>query len=361
MDLQFKSIPFEVKAAAPDGSTFEGKASPFWNIDSYGEIVDDKAFDIDLPEFMEDGFIGGLNHDWDSPVGRPLPGTGPKTDHLHIMGSVIDTAHGMDVRKLLKAGIVRKLSIGFRTLGDMMLNDSDECMAYWESKGYKPNAQDMARCQMGARVLTRIKLYEVSPVTVPANDLAMITAVKAAKEAATKAFASSTEIDDTDDAPASVREYEKYLRDAGLSKVQAKQAVKMAKTLLRDVASGDAGTPETDPPADGLTPDAGTTPEGDTPPAPDAATPPNADAPAVGPPDAPPPAPGETADDEPQVTPPPAPTTTPEELAQLRPKSGPKPLPDDLLPETAAMRQRLTAQLHAQFIDIQDRASAWRD
>lgn len=257
MDLQFKSIPFEVKASAPDGSTFEGKASPFWNIDSYGEIVDDKAFDQDLPDFLADGFIGGLNHDWDNPIGTPMDGTMPMEDHLHIKGSVIDTSHGMDVRKMLKAGIVKKLSIGYRTLGDMMLETEDDCMAYWETKKYKPSPQDMARCKMGMiRVLTRIKLFEVSPVTVPANDMAVITAVKAAREAAEKAYRETPteKIDPPAEDDSSIinesrmtpREYEAFLRDAGISRSKVRQAISLAKTL-----QWDAGSDEAEPVTDG--------------------------------------------------------------------------------------------------------------
>ena len=260
MDMQFKSVPFEVKASNPDGSSFEGKASPFWNIDSYGEIVDDKAFDQDLGDFLENGFVGGLNHDWSNPVGKPMSGTRAMGDHLHIKGSVIDTTHGLDVRKLLSAGIVRKLSIGYRTMGDMMLNDADEVANYWDTKGYTPNAQDIARAQMGARVLTRIKLLEVSPVTVPANDLAMITAVKAAQDAAFKAFneaAAMTEAtepsnDLPDDLPASIREFEQYLREAGLSNSKAREAIAKAKNLLWDAGGVEAGaSTETPDGADG--------------------------------------------------------------------------------------------------------------
>jgi HK97 family phage prohead protease len=265
MDLQFKSIPFEIKAGASDGSEFEGKCSVFFNIDSYGEIVDNKAFDEDLPEFLENGFIGGINHDWDRPIGRPMEGTRPMPDHLHLKASVVDTTHGMDCRKLLKAGVIRKLSIGYRVKGDMMLENEDECMAYWKQKGYKPNADDMARCKMGARVLTRIHLYEASPVSVPANSLATITAVKAAREAAEKAFKESIPAEASDAIPdadtqeqepqsserldkircvKSLAEVEDILRDAGMSRTERAALISSVKTLLRDAVSDDAGTPD---------------------------------------------------------------------------------------------------------------------
>lgn len=181
MDLQFKTFPFEVKSSAPDGSQFQGLVSVFHNIDSYGEIVDDTAFNADLQDFLENGFIGGLNHNWDNPIGKPQAGTRITEKGLHLVGNIVDTSHGMDVRKLLSNGVVKKLSIGYSTLGTKLLQDAEEVQAYWQSKGYTPNETDLARAEHGATVLTRLKLYEGSPVTVPANDLATITAVKAAQ------------------------------------------------------------------------------------------------------------------------------------------------------------------------------------
>lgn len=180
MDLQFKTFPFEVKGAAGDGSTFEGLSSVFYNLDSYNDIVDDSSFTTDLPQFLSDGFIGGLNHDWDNPIGTPQDGTRVVEQGLFLRGNVIDTSHGLDVRKMLLAGVVKKLSIGYSLLGSQMLETADDVLAYWASKNYTPSATDIRRAQHGARLLTRIKLYEASPVTVPANDLAAITAVKAA-------------------------------------------------------------------------------------------------------------------------------------------------------------------------------------
>ncbi len=250
MDLEFKTFPFNVKSTSGDNSSFEGLVSAFYNIDSYGEIVDDGAFDDDLEDFMANGFIGGLNHDWDNPIGTPQVGTKVVKDGLHLKGNVIDTSHGMDVRKMLKAGVVKKLSIGFRRMGIMQLEDAEACMAYWEEKGYTPNAQDMARCQYGALVLTRIKLFEGSPVTVPANDMATITQVKAANARAllscncgnsvVQTPAEPSVTDTVTDQSSDVRALEQYFRDEGMSVKKAKEAVSKAKTLLRDVVSDDA-------------------------------------------------------------------------------------------------------------------------
>jgi HK97 family phage prohead protease len=300
MDLKFKTFDFEAKANA-EGSQFEGLVSVFHNVDSYGEIVTDTAFDQDLPEFMRTGFIGGLNHDWDSPIGTPQPGTKVTDKGLFLVGNVIDTAHGADVRKMLKAGVVKKLSIGYRLLGHEVLETYDDVLAYWEGKKYTPSAQDVARAAQGnIWVLTRIRLYEGSPVTVPANDAADITAVRMrafkamqecigegcscnkghekpdtdalhtqaredwqANKLRLAAFASSRlagfesnkghaadppeSAELTDLSNPTVRELEKLLRDAGLSHTVSRRFISMAKTLPRDAASEDAGTTQTEP------------------------------------------------------------------------------------------------------------------
>ncbi len=261
-ELKFKTFPFELKSAGADGSKFEGLVSVFHNVDSYGEIVDDEAFNEDLPAFMKSGFIGGLNHDWSNPIGTPQAGTRVVDNGLFLVGNVIDTTHGLDVRKMLVAGVVRKLSIGYRTLGHKVLETLEEVKTYWESKNYKPTPQDLARAANGnIWVLTRLKLYEGSPVTVPANDAADITAVKmrAAKAiedcigegCSCNKNGSKPEVDTEQEerltrirAIANRKDAEEILCNAGLTQVERKAFISSVKTLLRNV--GD----ETNPPAE---------------------------------------------------------------------------------------------------------------
>jgi Rod binding domain-containing protein len=74
---------------------------------------------------------------------------------------------------------VRKLSIGYKAIQPRRLDGIDACRAYWASAGYQPTQADLERAEQGPiRLLTRIKLYEVSPVVSPANDLASISGVK---------------------------------------------------------------------------------------------------------------------------------------------------------------------------------------
>lgn len=231
--VQYKAFSFEVKAVEAEGMLGEGHASAFYNVDGVNEIVDDAAFNNTLPEFLKSGFVGGINHNWDDPIGQPTKAV-PDGKGLYVGWKLTDTAHGRDCAKLLKDGVIKKLSIGYRVLGHTNLETSDDVMAYWESKGYKPNAQDIARAQYGATLLTDLKLYEFSPVTVPANDQADITRVKVARM--------RVMLDDESDAEAlpddvkDVRSFEQWLRNGeGISRTKAKRIIALGKAVfLRD-------------------------------------------------------------------------------------------------------------------------------
>lgn len=246
MDLQFKCIPFEMKASEGDGSVGRGLGSAFYNIDSYGEIVDNEAFNQDLPDFLENGFIGGINHMWDMPIGRPTAAKAVDAG-LQVEWKLSPTAHGKDVMILLKDDVIKKLSIGFSTLGRKVLETFDEVKAYWEEKGYTPNSEDVSRAQFGATVLTRIRLYEISPVVVPANSLAVITAVKAAREAAIKVFENQSDLTEPENerltsirSIASRSHAEDILRNAGFSCTERAAFISAVKSLPRNAASDDA-------------------------------------------------------------------------------------------------------------------------
>lgn len=181
MELEYKALPFSLEIgegeAARTGAEFRGYASSFHNIDDsfWGDIIQPGAFKADLPDFLADGLVM-WQHDWDEPIGKP---TDAKEDAkgLYIQATVADTARGRDARVLIRDGIVKKLSIGFQALGREWLEDEDQVRAYWSKWNYLPVASDTAKAKFGARLLTRIKLYEISPVSVPANRNATITEI----------------------------------------------------------------------------------------------------------------------------------------------------------------------------------------
>jgi HK97 family phage prohead protease len=142
---------FELKSL-DDSGQFEGIASVYGNVDSYGDIVEAGAFSKTIAERGKSVPIL-WQHDSRLPIG-----SGEVYDagtHLGIKGQILEAvSHGADAMRLAKAGIVKGLSIGYQVLKDS-----------WDA-------------DRKVRLLKEIKLYEVSFVTFPANELAVLTGIK---------------------------------------------------------------------------------------------------------------------------------------------------------------------------------------
>ncbi len=179
---KYRDLPFQTTKTSDDGSYFEGYAAVLNNIDEYNTIMARGCFDQDLESFRTDGFFGGLNHNWDDPIGTPsvvrLDDKG-----LFVGGNVLDTAHGLDCRKWLRARVVKKMSFGFDVIDQEFLDDAAAVSGYWKSVGYTPTATDLERADKVVVLFKRIKVYEASPVMVPGNQLADITAVRSGDDA----------------------------------------------------------------------------------------------------------------------------------------------------------------------------------
>ena len=139
----------ELKQIEEDG-TFSGFLSVYDVVDAYGDIVERGAFAQTLK--ANGGSVPLLwQHDVRSPIGTlELLDT---DDALEAKGRlVLSVAKAREAYSLLKANVVRGLSIGFRSVTE-------------EYVGAK-------------RKLKEIRLYEGSLVTFPANPLALVNAVK---------------------------------------------------------------------------------------------------------------------------------------------------------------------------------------
>jgi HK97 family phage prohead protease len=151
MALEYKSVRFALKAADPaadDDWEIAGLASTWWGEpDAYGDVVQPGAFSASIAE-RPTKFL----YEHHTPIGTQLELR--ETDEgLFGRWSVVDTQVGTDAYKLAKAGVLDSLSIGYIPLE-------------WEIRGD------------GVRVLQVCDLYEVSAVALPANERAVITAVK---------------------------------------------------------------------------------------------------------------------------------------------------------------------------------------
>lgn len=165
------NTPLRVKSAGPDDGLaegeFEGYASVFGNVDSYGDIVQPGAFERTLGEWGEKGNTVPVlwGHDMQDPFAN-IGGLSEisEDDHgLKIRGQLdLDNPTAMQVYRLLKGRRTNRMSFAYA------VRDSSENDA-------------------GGNDLKDLDLFEVSVVQVPANDLAEVTQVKTLADRLVKA------------------------------------------------------------------------------------------------------------------------------------------------------------------------------
>jgi Escherichia/Staphylococcus phage prohead protease len=146
-----QQLRFEIKEIAEDGS-FEGLLSPYGNVDEGGDVVEPGAY---TKTIQERGNKVPLlwQHKTDIPIGDLT--LEDRADGLWCKGQLLMALEeAQKAYLLIKAGIVKGLSIGFDAIKESYVNS--------------------------VRRLKEIKLYEGSIVTFPMNEQALITSVKSA-------------------------------------------------------------------------------------------------------------------------------------------------------------------------------------
>lgn len=150
--MPHKDIPLqqvELKAGGDEG-IIEGWASVFGGPpDSYGDIIVRGAFadslKLRVPKFL-------WQHDMGTPIGKVI--SLEETDYgLYGRWKLAKTKAAADAYELMKEGLVDGLSIGYLTKDSEVNPDGD-------------------------RLLKKLNLIEISGVTIPAKDTALITGVK---------------------------------------------------------------------------------------------------------------------------------------------------------------------------------------
>lgn len=180
-------VPFEVKEVKASESglfagTFEGYAAGILNIDRAGDMILPGAFADDLPRFLSEGVVC-WQHDWADPIGVPLKA---KEDAYGLLteSRISNTTRGRDCMTLIRDGVVKKLSIGYR-VSDYQWVDRSGLQSYLGGSGLPTSkCSDILRQYDEADLdelllLKKIKLFEYSPVSIPANPNAVITGAKA--------------------------------------------------------------------------------------------------------------------------------------------------------------------------------------
>lgn len=172
-----KAFDIEYKFADGSERVFEGYGSTFGNKDLHGDIVVQGAFQKSLagksPAML-------LHHDMHRPIG--------------VWEDMHEDSKGLFVRGRLTEG-VRDADEAYALMKDGAIHSM--------SIGFIPTVEEYDR-KDNVNYIKEIDLWEVSLVTIPANDAAMVSAVKNA------------------DGKVDVRELERILRDAGLSRRDAK-------------------------------------------------------------------------------------------------------------------------------------------
>lgn len=167
--------PFQVKSVQDDG-TFVGYGSVFGELDSYRDIVMPGAFRDSLQnDFDAKGRMVPMlwQHDMRNPIGV-YPTIREDNIGLYVEGQCnLEVRQGRECHSLMKQGALTGLSIGFTTVADE-----------WDEANL-------------VRKITKVNLWEVSPVTFPAADSARVNDVKSIEGLIT------------------LSDVEDYLRDAG--------------------------------------------------------------------------------------------------------------------------------------------------
>jgi uncharacterized protein len=202
MLVKRRAHAFHVKKVDPATGEFAGYGSVFDNVDSYGDVVTKGAFSVSLADWGAKGKLPPML--WQHSSWEPL---GPFTkmvedEHgLYVEGKILLDAGPTEKRAHthLVAGTVTGLSIGYSIPEGGIAYDSAS----------------------GTFLLKQLDLWEVSLVTFPANEEAQVDQVKAALSGGPKDF-------------------ERFLRDAGLSRSQAKGLMARGYEGLRELREADA-------------------------------------------------------------------------------------------------------------------------
>jgi HK97 family phage prohead protease len=187
--------PFQIKSVSEKGE-FSGYGSVFDVVDSYGDVVIKGAFANSLDAWKAKGKWPAMlwQHRSAEPIG--VWTNMKEDDHgLLVEGRILLEAGATEKRAYehLKAGSISGLSIGY---------------------AIPPGGLEYDKITDTFR-LKQIDLWEVSPVTFPANPEAQVETVKAALE--------------------TPRDFERFLREAGLSRSQAKGLIARGYEGLRDL------------------------------------------------------------------------------------------------------------------------------
>ena len=155
--LQHKASKFQVKEADDSTRMIKGYASVFGNLDSDSDTIHKGAFNRSIKEWGPEGkdrIKLVAQHDISRPVAK-ITSLKEDVNGLYMEAKFGTHQDGDDYYRMAKEGIINEFSVGFVPV-------------------------EKEENEKGGFDITNIKLYEVSMVTVAANDEAIVTDVKSA-------------------------------------------------------------------------------------------------------------------------------------------------------------------------------------
>lgn len=158
--MKYKTINFK----ADDNGKISGYFSTYdEEPDSYGDIVAPGAFTetIKAREATGHPFPLCFNHNMDAVIGTVDSIEDTEKGPL-ITASFLNTEKAQEVREMVKSGAIYQFSFAYDVKG-------------WEEPTEEQKAKGITN------VLTKVDLYEVSVVVVPANQNAVVTDIKSGK------------------------------------------------------------------------------------------------------------------------------------------------------------------------------------
>jgi len=159
--LRFKNSKlerFDIKKdqAGNDRLIISGWAARFGNVDSYGDIIEPGAFTKTISE-RKGRIAFCYQHEIDEPIAK-ITLLEERAEGLWVEAEI--SASEEDIQTKVKEGILTEMSIGYRTI-----NCTEEII----------NEKYITH-------LTEVKLYEISLVTIAANEMATIQNMKSEQE-----------------------------------------------------------------------------------------------------------------------------------------------------------------------------------
>jgi len=156
-ELKFKDFKLEKFEIKKDSNQNErliisGWAARFGNVDSYGDIIEFGAFTKTISE-RKGRIAFCYQHEIDEPIAKILV-LEERAEGLWVEAEI--SASETDIQTKIKEGILFEMSIGYRTI-----NCTEEVV----QEKYITH-------------LTEVKLYEISLVTIAANEMATIQNMK---------------------------------------------------------------------------------------------------------------------------------------------------------------------------------------